>query len=288
MSVPTRALSLGRDSTVLDRDLWGWVHGDVPITCLPCPCRVDNQNLLPGCLLAPCPGSDLPGAELEGDPNPASSIRRGGAGQGPHQQTRGSQVTPTLLRAQPDHGHTLPCAAPGSGVHEFLATFCYPELQQHPEGPHLPSALRAAAWVYLPSGKGQKLPRPPPGHPRQGGQALGGPSVPQAWGLFLATSYYAIRVPIFSVALLDGGGFGGQATPPATPLLRCLQGSPWPQNSLSRLFIQFSLGFFFFNNLTCFPVLEEYLNVGVWWVGTWDTHCPAPSALLPCLIGLSQ
>lgn len=111
----------------------------------------------------------------------------------------------------------------------------------------------------------------------------------QAWGLFLATSYYAIRVPISSVALLDGGGFGGHTTPPAIPLLRCLQGSPWPQNSLVKI-VKFSLDFFKKNNnnLTCFPVIEEYLNVGVWWVGTWDTHCPAPSTLLLSPIGLSQ
>lgn len=49
----------------------------------------------------------------------------------------------------------------------------------------------------------------------------------------------------------------------AAPGLR----SPW-----SGLFVAFSLGFL---DLTCFPVLEEYLNVGVWWAG------PLPSSLLP-------
>lgn len=71
--------------------------------------------------------------------------------------------------------------------------------------------------------------------------------MPQAWGLFLAMSYYAIRIPIFSVALLDGevgGRLWGPGHPPCI-LLRCLQGS-WLKTPWSRLFIKFSLGFFFF------------------------------------------
>lgn len=102
--------------------------------------------------------------------------------------------------------------------------------------------------MCLPSGKEPELPGPPSGHLSRAEEALGGPAVPQVWGLFLAMSYYAIRVPIFSVALLDGevggGGFGDQATPPYI-LLRCLQGS-WLKTPWSRLFIGFSLGFFFF------------------------------------------
>lgn len=101
--------------------------------------------------------------------------------------------------------------------------------------------------MCLPSGKEPALPGPPSEHLSRAEEALGGPAVPQAWGLFLAMSYYAIRVPIFSVALLDGevgGGFGDQATL-SYILLRCLQGS-WLKTPRSRLFIEFSLGFFFF------------------------------------------
>lgn len=94
--------------------------------------------------------------------------------------------------------------------------------------------------MCLPSGKEPALPGPPSEHLSRAEEALGGPAVPQAWGLFLAMSYYAIRVPIFSVALLDGEVGGALGTRPPRPTFcsgvsRAPGSKPLGQDCLSSL-----------------------------------------------------
>lgn len=90
--------------------------------------------------------------------------------------------------------------------------------------------------MCLPSGKEPALPGPPSGHLSRAEEALGGRAVPQAWGLFLAMSYYAIRVPIFSMALLDRE-VGGRLWGPGHPALHSAQVSPGllAQNPLVKI-----------------------------------------------------